>query len=118
MKNVSTNLSNLKSKADKLDIDQLVPVLVDLSQLSDVKNDVVKKDVYIARIKNSEDKIPDIINLATNASLNAEINEMNREIPNITNLSTTAALTAVEYKIPNVSNLVKETGYNTKISEI
>ena len=38
------------------------------------KNDVVKKDVYNAKIKNIEDKIPDITNLATNASLNANIN--------------------------------------------
>ena len=35
------------SKADKLDIDKLVPVPVDLSKLSDVvKTDVVKKTVY------------------------------------------------------------------------
>ena len=51
-KNVLTNLSNLKSKVDKLDVDKLVPVLVDLSKLSDVvKNNVVKKDVYNAKIK-------------------------------------------------------------------
>ena len=31
MKNVPTNLSNLKSKVDKLDVDKLVPALVDLS---------------------------------------------------------------------------------------
>ena len=72
LKNVPTNLSNLKSKVDKLDVDKLVPVPVDLSKLSDVvKNDVVKKDVYNAKIKNIEDKIPDITNLATNSSLNA-----------------------------------------------
>ena len=72
MKTLSTNLSNLKSKVDKLDVDKLVPVPVDLSKLSDVvKNDVVKKDVYNAKIKNIEDKIPDITNLATNSSLNA-----------------------------------------------
>ena len=33
-------------------------------------------------------------------------------------MATTNALTAVENKIPNVSNLVKETGYNTKINKI
>ena len=39
------NLASLKTEVDKLDIDKLVPVLVDLSKLSDVvKNDVVKKD--------------------------------------------------------------------------
>ena len=41
------NLDNLKAEVDKLDIDKLVPVPVDLSKLSDiVKNDVVKKTVY------------------------------------------------------------------------
>ena len=48
MKNVSTNLNNLESKVDKTDVDKLVPVPVDLSKLSDVvKNDVVKKKMYI-----------------------------------------------------------------------
>ena len=37
-------IASLKTEADKLDIDKLAPVLVDLSKLSDVvKNDVVKK---------------------------------------------------------------------------
>ena len=42
---LKTNLANLKTEVDKLDIDKLVPVPVDLSKLSDViKNDVVKKN--------------------------------------------------------------------------
>ena len=58
MKNVPSNLTNLKSGVDKLIVDKLVPVPVDLSKLSDVvENDVVKKDVYNAKIKNIEDKI-------------------------------------------------------------
>ena len=65
MKNVPTNLSNLKSKVDKLDVDKLVPVPVDLNKLSDVvKNDIVKKDVYNAKVENIEDETPDITNLA------------------------------------------------------
>ena len=95
LKNVQTNLSNLKSKVGKLDVDKLVPVPVDLSKLSNVvKNDVVKKDVYYAKIKNIEDKILDITNLATNASLNANINEVKAEIPNITNSAINASLNA------------------------
>ena len=39
-------------------------------------------------------------------------------MPNTTNLAGTTAFTAVENKIPNVSNLVKKTDNNTKISEI
>ena len=64
-------------------------------------------------------KIPSITNLATNASLNAKINEVKGEIPNITNLATTTtttALTAFENKISNVSNLVKK--HNTKIQKL
>ena len=49
LKDVTTSLSNLKSKVDKSDVDILVPVPVDLSKLSDlVKDDVVKKDVFHA----------------------------------------------------------------------
>ena len=63
----------MESKVDELDVDKLAPVPIHLSQLSDVvKNDVVKKDVYDAKIKNTEDKIPDITNLATNTTLNAK----------------------------------------------
>ena len=43
---------NLKSKVDKLDADKLVPVLVDLSKLSDVvKNYDVKKMYIMLRSK-------------------------------------------------------------------
>ena len=91
------------------------------------------------RSKNTEDKIHDITNLVTNASLIVKINEVKGEILNITNLATnaslnakanefkgkrpninntTTALFAVENKIPNVRNLVKKADYNTKISEI
>ena len=97
MKNAPTKLSNSKSKVGKL-----VTVPVGLSKLSDV-------------VKN--DKIPDITNLATDASVNVKINEAKGEITNITNLATTTALTAVENKIPNVSNLVHKIDYNTKINE-
>ena len=44
---LKTNLASLKTEVDKLDIDKLAPVSVDLSKLIDViKNDVVKKAVY------------------------------------------------------------------------
>ena len=36
MKNAPTYLRNLKSKVDKLDVDELVPGPVDLNKLSDV----------------------------------------------------------------------------------
>ena len=75
----------MKTKVDKLDVDKLVPVPVDLSKQSDVvKNDVVKRNVYNAKIKSVEDTIPDITNLATYTTLNAKINEVKNKIPNIT----------------------------------
>ena len=41
------NLASLKTKVEKLDINKLVPVPVDLNKLSDVvKNDVVRKPAY------------------------------------------------------------------------
>ena len=44
---LKSNLASLKTEVDKLDIDKLTPVLVDLSKLSDVvKNGVVKKTEY------------------------------------------------------------------------
>ena len=52
---LKSNLASLKTEVDKLDIDKLVPVPVDLSKLRDVlKNDVVKKTVYdklVAKLK-------------------------------------------------------------------
>ena len=53
---LKSNLASLKTEADKLDIDKLVPVPVDLSKLSDVlKNYVGKKTVYdklVAKVNN------------------------------------------------------------------
>ena len=44
---LKSNLASLKAEVDKLDIDKLLPIPVDLSKLSDVvKNDVIKKTVY------------------------------------------------------------------------
>ena len=85
----------MKSKVDKLDVDKLISVPVDLSKLSDlVKNNFVKKDVYNAKIKNIKDKKPDITNLATDTTVNAKINEVKNEIPSLTNLATNASLNA------------------------
>ena len=93
------DLANLKSDVDKLDIDKLIPVPVDLSELSNVvKYDVVRKDVYNAKIKNIEDKIPGSTNLGTEITLNTKINEVKCEIPNITNLATKMLLMLLKTK--------------------
>ena len=100
-----------------------VKVELDLSNYADLENETgtdtssfdkkvdlasIKSNVDQSKIKNIEDKIPDITNLATKTTLNAKINEVKGEIPSITNLATKTALNAVENKIPNVSNLVKK----------
>ena len=141
MKNVPSNSNNLKSKVDKLDVDKLVPVPVDLSKLSDAVKYVFKKDVYNAKIRHIEDKIPAITNLATNTTLNVKIDNIKNEIPsiinlattttlnakinkvknkiaNITDLATTTALTTLENTIPNVSSLVKKLPVTQKLVKL
>ena len=112
---LKTNFANLKTEVDKLDIDKLVPIPVDLSKLSDVvKNDVVKKDVYdklVAKVNNidtSGNKIPDTSGLAKKTDYNTKIPEIEGKIPDISNLATKTVLTTIENKIPSVSNLVKK----------
>ena len=110
-KNLPSNLINLKSKVNKLDVDKLLPVFVDLSKVNDVVLiDAIKKDVCNGQIKNIEDNMTDITNLATNTTLNAKINEVKNEIPSITNLATCAALYAkineIKSKIPHIINLI------------
>ena len=127
---LKTNLAHLKTEVDKLDIDKLVPVPVDLSKLSDVvKNDVVKKGVYnklVTKVDNIdtsgfalktkydtdkselENKVPDTSGLVKKTDYNTKITEIEGKIPAISNLATKTALTCVENKIPSVSNLVKK----------
>ena len=137
---LEANLATLKTEVDKLDIDKLVPVPVDLSKLSDVvKNDVIKKTVYdklVAKVYNIdtsgfvlktkydtdkselENKIPDISGLVKKTDYNIKTFEIEAKILDISNLATKTALTTVENKIPSVSNLVKKTDCHTKVTEI
>ena len=47
----------------------------------------------------------------------AKINDVKGDLPNISDLATTSALTAFKNEIPSVSNLLKKTDNNTKLSE-
>ena len=132
---LKANLASLKTEVDKLDIDKLAPVPVNLSKLSDV----VKKDVYdklVAKvngidtskfvlrtkydtdISELENKIPDISGLVKKTDYNIKITEIEGKFPHVTNLATKTALTNIENKIPDVSNLVKKTYYDTKVTKI
>ena len=91
-------LANLKAEVNKLDIDKLVSVPVDLSKLSDlVKNDVVKKNVY--------------------NKLVAKVNGIDRS-KFISKTRYDTDKSELENKIPETSGLVKNTDYNTKVTEI
>ena len=74
------NLANLKIEVDKLDIDKLAPVPVDVSKLSDlVKNDVVKKDVY-NKLVTKVDNI-DTSGFVLKAKYDIDKSELENEIP-------------------------------------
>ena len=128
-------MASLKTEVDKLYIDKLATAPVDLSKLSIVvKNDVAKKAVYdqlVAKVSNidssdfllktkyqtekteSAKKIPDVSDL-----VKKRLNKLENKIPDFSSLAATNALTAVENEIPSVSNLVRKTDYDTKISEL
>ena len=127
---LKSNLASLKTEVDKLDIDKLVPLQVDLSKLSDeVKSDVVKKTVYdklVVKVNNIDtsrlvlkneydtdkaelkNKIPDTRCLVKKTDYNARITATEFQLPSISGLATNAALTAVEIGIPNISSLLKK----------
>ena len=134
-----SDFASSKAEIDKIDVDKLKTVPVDLSKLSNVvNNEVFKKTVYdkfVAKVNNidpsgfalktkydtdksdlekkncdADKKISDTSGLFKKADYNAKIIEIGSEIPSISGLATTAALNAVENKICNVSNLVKKNG--------
>ena len=49
-----------------------------------------------------------LVDLLKKTDYNAKITETEGKMPSISGLGTTAALTAVEHKIPDVSNLIKK----------
>ena len=104
---LKTNLANLTTEVDKLDIDKLATGPVDLSKLINVvKNDVVKKTVYdklVAKVDNI-----DTSGLVEKTDYNTKIAEIEGKIPDISGLTTKAALTTVENKIPSITGLVKK----------
>ena len=72
-----TNLASLKTKVRKLDIDKLVPVPTDLSKLSDIVKNDVKKTVYDKLVAKVDDIGTSDFVLKTN--YNAEKNKIKKE---------------------------------------
>ena len=130
-----TNLAALKSEVDKIDVDKLKTVPVDLAKLSNlVKNDIVKKTDYNTKVtsienqiagvtKNTLDNLGDITklkavdtsNFALKTKLTADVNTLETKID------------TVGKKIPDVSGLATKTSltsylqtatFNSKVTEV
>ena len=100
-----TNLASLKTEVDKIDADQLKAVLVDLAKLSNVvKNDFVKKTEYNS-LKTKVDNID-----TTNFVLKTKYEKVGPDFED--------KISKIDRKIPDVSDLVKETDFNAKVTEI
>ena len=59
-----------------------------------------------------------LLDLLKKADCNAKNTDTGGKVPSITGSATTAAVNAVEKKIPQVSDLVKKTDYDKKMSDI
>ena len=95
-----TSLASLKTKVDKLDIDKLAPVPVDLSKLSDVvKNYVVKRTEYdklVAKVDNI-----DTTGFVLKTTYDTDKSDLEKKISD------------ADKKIPDTSDLSKKTNSNT-----
>ena len=90
---LKTNLASLKTEVDELDIDKLMPVAVHFRKLSDA----VKKVVYVklvAKVNNI-----DTSGFALKTKYQTDKSELGK-------------------KIPDISNLVKQTDYNSKVNTL
>ena len=80
---LKTNLAGPKTEVDKLGIDKLAPVPVDLSKLSNVvKNNVVRKAVYdklAAKVNNI-----DTSDFVLKTKYDTDKTELEKKIPNVT----------------------------------
>ena len=130
-----TNLAALKTEVDKIDVDKLKTTSIDLTKLSNVvKNDVVKKTDYNAKVtsiegqiagitKNTIDYLADITKLKavdTNSfvlktklasdvtTLENKIDTVDKEIPNISGLATETSL----------NSYLQTSTFNSKVIEV
>ena len=82
---LKTNLANLKTEVDKLDIDKLKPLPDDVSKLSNVvTNEVVKKTIYnklVAKVDNT-----DTSDSVLKTKYNTDKTELENKLPDISGL--------------------------------
>ena len=130
-----TNLAALKTKIDKIDVDKLKATPTDLAKLSNVvKNDVVKKTDYNAKVTSIEGQIAGITkntidNLADITKLKAvdtySFVLKTKLASDVTTLEN--KIDTVDKKIPDISGLVNKTSlnaylqtstFNSKVTEV
>ena len=118
-----TNLAALKTEADKIDVDKLKTTPTDLAKLTNVvKNDIVKKTDYNAKVtsiesqiagvtKNTTDNLNDITklkavdtsNFVLKTKFSADINTLDDKIDGL------------EKKMPDISGLATKTSLNSNL---
>ena len=130
-----TNLAALKTEVDKIDADKLKTVPVDLAKLSNlVKNYVVKKTDYHAKVTNIESQIVGVTkntldNLGDITKLKAEDTNNFVLKTKLTSDVTTLEnkIDTVDKKIPDISGLATKTSltsylqtktFNSKVTEV
>ena len=116
-----TNLAALKTEADKIDVDKLKTTPTDLAKLSNVvKNDVVKKTDYNAKVtsiegqiagitKNTIDNLADITNLKAVDTSNFVLKT--KLASDVTTLEN--KIDTVDKKIPDISGFATKTSLNS-----
>ena len=99
---------NIVAKVSAIDISGFVLI---------IQNNTDKLGIE-KKIDDADKKIPDTNELVKKTDFNAKTSKIQYEIPSITGLAATSALHSVESKITElVSVLVKQTDYDTKISD-
>ena len=130
-----TNLAALKSEVDKIDVDKLRAVPVDLAKLTNVvNNDIIKKTDYNTKVtsietkiagltKNTSDNLADITklkavdtnNFVLKTKLTSDVNTLENKID------------TVDKKIPDISGLATKSSltcylqtatFNSKVTEV
>ena len=104
---LKTNLANLKSEVDKLDIDKLVPLPIDLSKLRKVVKNVVKKTMHgklVAKVNSI-----DTSGFVLKTKYDTDKSELENKILDVTDFVKKIRLTELDNKIPDVSNLARKT---------
>ena len=129
-----TNLAALKTEVDKIDVDKLKTTPTDLAKLSIVKNDVLKKTDYNAKVasiegqiagitKNTIDNLADIMKLKAVDTSNFVLKT--KLASDVTTLEN--KIDTVDKKIPDISGLATKTSlnsylqtatFNSKVTEV